>query len=55
MKSSWSSWLKQKLSKTKGMLAEDRKHFEDSFTVQVWNLSINLVNKLLFTDVIVSN
>ncbi|XP_064279421.1 brain-enriched guanylate kinase-associated protein isoform X2 [Passer domesticus] len=33
-KSSWSSWLKQKLSKKKMMLAEDREHFEDSFSVK---------------------
>lgn len=56
-KSSWSSWLKQKLSKKKMMLAEDRKHFEDSFTVKVcrhgWSLNINLIKKLLFTDAVI--
>lgn len=56
-KSSWSSWLKQKLSKKKRMLPEDRKHFEDSLTVKVcsrgWSLSTNLIKKLLFTYAIV--
>lgn len=56
-KSSWSSWLKQKLSKKKRMLAQDRKHFEDSFTVKVrtcsWLLNTNLIKKLLFTDAVI--